>query len=663
MFKGFRRAVNKFLLGNSTPLAGVMNWLLPDEWTKTTLIQHYKNVVYPVVSAIAEDAAKVELYVMRGESRLASHPFLQILKKPNPDYSQFQFLELHFTFLKLVGESYWYIVKGENSLRPREFHLLRPDLMQVVINKDDPRGLIKGYQMTKPDGTKIPFDKEEVIQFKMPNPGNPYYGLSPIMAGKTYVETEEHTSTFTRNSMYNSGRPSGIVNLKGTVDEEQFKKLKKQFKEEYTGTENAGKTLLLKGMDGIDFQKLGMELGEVALKELKDMSKDDIMMMYRVSKTMIGISDDVNRANAQENHSVFYQNIIRPELDRFVDHLNAFVIPNFGNEADMLMAEDPDLQTDQEKLSEWEKGHNKWLTTNEIRAQRGLDPVEGGDSLYQGIGLMPVGGDNPFALQPEDDEEEKRLKKKLIRKSKVEVFRELSILHQDAWIKKYQREMRKEFTTQMNEILERNEKALFENWSFDIDASKRRITGVFFPMAVEVMREAAKFALDVADDVDTQFEINKRVVDYVTERTVRFAKATNDETVKKLDSTIAEGIANGENLAKLKKRVRDVYSEANDVRAERIARTEAIAASNEGANEAYRQSPLVNAKEWSSNWGACSICASMNGKIVGLDESYYKLGQTITASDGTSLKVGYENIDHPPVHPNCRCALLPVIIR
>lgn len=659
MFNRLKLTLNKFL-GNSIPLAGVLNWIIPGEWTKNTLIKHYKNVVYPVVSAIAEDAAKVELYVMRGESRLANHPFLQILKKPNPDYSQFQFLELHFTYMKLVGESYWYILKGENSLRPREFHLLRPDLMQVVVDKDDARGLIKGYQMTKPDGTKIPFDKDEVIQFKMPNPNNPYYGLSPIMAGKTYVETEEHTSDYTRNSIYNSGRPSGIVNLKGTVDEDQFKKLKRQFKEEYSGTENAGKTLLLKGMDGIDFQKLGMELGEVALREIKDMNRDDIMMMYRVSKTMIGISDDVNRANAQENHSVFYQNIIKPELDRFIDQLNAFVLPNFGNEDDMLMSEDPDLQTDKEKLDEWTQGHNKWLTTNEIRAQRGLDPIEGGDVLYQGLALVPMGEKLDFGGGGGED---KGLKKKFIRKSKIDVFKELTVLHQDAWIKKYEREMRKEFDTQLAEILARNEKALFENWSFDIDASKKRIVGSFFPMGVEIMREAAKFALDVADDEDTQFEINQRVVEYVTERTVRFAKATNDETVKKLDKTIAQGIAEGENIAKLKRRVKQVYEEANDIRAERIARTESIAASNEGANEAYRQSPLVNAKEWSTNYGACPICMSMNGKIVGLDESYFKLGQTITAEDGTTLKLGYEDINHPPVHPNCRCALLPVIIR
>lgn len=688
MFNRLKSSVFKFL-GNSVGSSGFWSWVLPGEWTKTHLIKQYTRVVYSIISAIAQDAAKVDFDVVRGDKPLDNHDFLTLMKRPNPMMSQFQFLELHFTFLKLCGESFWYIATGVRSGKPRELYLLRPDQMQVVVNKDDPRGLVKGYVMTKPDGKKVPFDADEILHFKMPNPSNPYYGMGPVQAGKTYIETEEYSSDWTKNALYNSGRPSGIVNLKGVIDEKVFKQLKRQFKDEYTGTKNAGKTLILKGMDGIDFQKLGMELGELALKEMKDMTKEDIMFMFRISKTMMGISDDVNRANAQENHAVFVESIIIPELDRFIDHLNAFFIERFGNKNDVIQYADMDLRTDKERMEEWTQGHNKWLTTNDIRLERGLEPIPGGDVIYIGIGLVPMTKESEKPKQPaepkepdnepddepdddEPDEPEKSLKRKKASSKKkasntIELFQELVTLHQDRWIDQYQEYLNQEFELQQKEILEKNAKAksvkkgAFDNWLFDVNVAKQRLLGMLVPFGVEILRQTALFALDVANDTDTEFEINEQIIKYVNERVNRFADATNDETIKQIEATITEGVKAGESIAKLKKRIRDVYKVATDERSERIARTEALAASNEGANEAYRQSPLVNAKEWLTNPGACQFCQALNGKVIGLNEDFLKNGQTVDGVEGGKMKLSYENIAHPPVHPNCRCTLLPVI--
>lgn len=402
MFNKLRKTLYKFL-GNSIPSSTFWGWSKPNEWNREQLIQQYTRVVYAVISAIAEDAAKIEFMIERRNKPVLNHEFLKLMRKPNPMMSQFQFLELHFTFMGLCGESYWYLPKGSISGKPKEIYLLRPSQMAVVVaTENNPTGLVTGYVLTKQNGEKIPFDIDEIIHFKKPNPFNQYYGLGTVQAAKMYIETEEFASTWTRNALYNSGRPSGIVNIKGVIDSPQFELLKRQFKEEYTGTENAGKTLLLKGMDGIDYQKLSMELGEVALKEMKEMTRDDIMLMFRVSKTMLGISDDVNRANAQENHAVFLENIIKPELDRLVDHLNAFLMPRFGRDTDIINYIDMDLRSDKEKMEEWTQGHNKWLTTNDIREERGLDPIEGGDVIYQSIGLVPLTKESEKPRKPED---------------------------------------------------------------------------------------------------------------------------------------------------------------------------------------------------------------------------------------------------------------------
>jgi len=75
-----------------------------------------------------------------------------------------------------------------------------------------------------------------------------------------------------------------------------------------------------------------------------------------------------------------------------------------------------------------------------------------------------------------------------------------------------------------------------------------------------------------------------------------------------------------------------------------IARTETIGASNQGALQSYKQSGVVEKKEWLVSAGACEICLDIEAEgAIGLHESF---------------SGGY---DTPPAHPNCRCAILPVI--
>ena len=438
-----------------------------------------------------------------------------------------------------------------------------------------------------------------------------------------------------------------------------------------------------------------MELGELALKDLKDMNRDDIMMMFRVSKTMLGISEGVNLNNARESRAMFKESITMAEWDRLVDHLNAFLLPMFGEDTDRveIQYEHPDLQSGTDKVNEWTAGVNKWLTVNDIRKERNLPPVDGGDVIYQSIGLIPLteesatplserpqnnpqdnnnpndnGNNNPNDNQnndkkpPKDEKPKKNVKKKGLSPQQSELFFELLYNVEKVWTPQYRKLIRQELKKQEKEILERHEQKSFPEWLFDVEVSKNRLIGKLLPAGIEIMRQAAKIALGIIDDIDTEFEINQRITTYVKDRVSRMATAMNEETLAQLQATIAQGVKDGENLAKLTNRVKEVFSTASDTRAELIARTETLAASNEGTLEAYRQSPLVNAKEWTANPGACEFCQSFDGLIVEIDSDFAKEGTEVTGKDGNQYTVSYEDVGHPPLHPNCRCALLPVIL-
>lgn len=199
------------------------------------------------------------------------------------------------------------------------------------------------------------------------------------------------------------------------------------------------------------------------------------------------------------------------------------------------------------------------------------------------------------------------------------------------------------------------------DWAFDVVASKNRLIASLMPLSIEMMKSQAEFAIDLTDN-EFVFEVNERMLAYVRDRIDHWADYTNDQTLRELEQAIAEGIVQGDSLYKLKNRVREVYFNATTIRSERIARTETIAASNEAALEAYRQSPITIAKEWHVEPSACEFCRAMNGKIVGIDESFVPQGGEVIGEDDGHYQANYENVKHPPLHPNCRCTILPVAL-
>jgi hypothetical protein len=94
-----------------------------------------------------------------------------------------------------------------------------------------------------------------------------------------------------------------------------------------------------------------------------------------------------------------------------------------------------------------------------------------------------------------------------------------------------------------------------------------------------------------------------------------------------------------------------------------IARTEALRASNSATVEAYRQSGVVSGKEWLAERDdrTCDFCLDMDGKVVDLDENYFNQGDELTV-EGQTMTVDYADVGEPPLHADCRCTEIPVLI-
>jgi len=238
--------------------------------------------------------------------------------------------------------------------------------------------------------------------------------------------------------------------------------------------------------------------------------------------------------------------------------------------------------------------------------------------------------------------------------------------------RKFERGVRKMLVDQCKEVLKnmgQKSKSILNavtkdaDWLFDM--TKWRVTFEEFGQYLlpQVIQDRGQ---EVMGDlvVGVSFDVTDPAVErWVANKTYKFSYEVNAETQKMLRAAFSAGIQEGEGIPQIAKRVRKIYGVdefQNRARSEMIARTEVLKGSNFAAEQSYIQSGVVEGKEWLNGPNPCDWCAAMNGRVQGLGESYFKLGDSFQVG-GKTMKINYESIEYPPIHPRCVCTLIPVL--
>jgi len=145
------------------------------------------------------------------------------------------------------------------------------------------------------------------------------------------------------------------------------------------------------------------------------------------------------------------------------------------------------------------------------------------------------------------------------------------------------------------------------------------------------------------------------------------ASIVSETTIGTFYDTVANELASaveaGESIPKIRERIREIFIGMEKWKAEQIARTEVLKASNKGWLEGARQSGVVEGKQWLAyvDRRTCSQCAEMDGVTMPLEENYFDKGEKHRWTDGTESVFDYEEIVTPPLHCDCRCTLLAIV--
>ena len=159
--------------------------------------------------------------------------------------------------------------------------------------------------------------------------------------------------------LQNGARPSGALIVKGNGDDsafltdEQFSRLKKQLNEEFTGTENAGKPLLLEG--GLEWMEMSLSPSEMNFLEMKNSCARDIALAFGVPSQLLGIPGDNTYSNLTEARLSMWEETIIPMIDNVVDALNKWLVPMFNDNIALYYDKDKITALYSRQESYWNK--------------------------------------------------------------------------------------------------------------------------------------------------------------------------------------------------------------------------------------------------------------------------------------------------------------------
>lgn len=330
--------------------------------------------VYAAVNRIAEACALVPLKVYRvqGEERLevARHPLEVLLDAPNPYTSRFELFEQTIGMLELTGNAYWYLVGDANGV-PAQIWTLRPDRVSIV---PDAQHYVRGY-VYEVDGQHIPMEAVEVIHFKRWHPYNDYYGLSALDAARLALTTDRAMSEWNRNTFgKDNGVPAGIVHIKEFVNDSDFERIKREWRQSYGGPRR--KTAFLRG-GGIEWHSMGLSHTDLDFLQGRKANREEILNIFGVPVGLL--SENATEANAQVAERLFIERTLYPKLVRLAQKITQELLPFYPGEH---VAEFADIRpTDQQARLDEIRAAYRVLSINEIRERYfRLPPVAWGDA-------------------------------------------------------------------------------------------------------------------------------------------------------------------------------------------------------------------------------------------------------------------------------------------
>lgn len=605
---------------------------------------------YAAITAIADSLSGLNWRLADKQDKEIKHEYSEFI---TPDL-----LQNIAIFMKMTGTAY--VWKVMNNRKVLGLSMLLPWNISPQI---DNNGYLKNW-IYWDGGKQIILQPEEVMVFAEFNPSQRYpyitRGYSPIQAIAMTIRGEKEIEKRNYAILNNDTPPGMILSTEQAMSKEQIEKVRESREARHSGAENTRKLAILPfGIKPINLQASPKEMEFVAQQAW---DRDKILAIYKVPKAVLGIGEGVNVGNVKAFNQTFASRCIEPLAKKIARVLNDQLFNGIWFFEFVNI-----LPTDEEEI----RNHYfaGGITRNEYRQELGYKPIKWGDVFADGTEavITEEKKDNVWmtmkAVNFQDivksniPRSEEWMQKRWVQKQKKNIDYEQKL---KVWFQKI-------FDQQKKDILKKfdqDNKKGFKKYDYQLLLKYYTLYHIFLrPTVEEIMVQEGLRAMSELN-VDIEFNPNTdKIKKELKQKIQLIAKNVDALTDEKIGKVVEMGLAGNMQPEEIKKELVKVFDELQGRRLETIVRTEAIRFGTYAEQSAREQSGVVQSKQW---WTAidervCEYCGKMHGKKIWLQEDFFKKGSVMLGNNWGKIKLDYEDIVGSPLHPNCRCDMIPLI--
>jgi len=645
------------------------------------------------------------------------HPLLAPLERPNPLLSRRQLLKLTSYWLTQSGEAFWLIITN-GAGAARELWPMSPRFIEKLASDALP---VSGY-IFHGQGGEVLYSPSEVVWIYDPDPADPFAGVGIVGPQARDFDSSTFASDTVRQHYKNDATPKIVLKATGDAmapDAKQKDAFYADWINRFNRRSGQDQGLPAFTPTGFDVQELAGASNVEEARAMMEFLRNNLLMANGVPRSILGDVVDANRAAADTNRLVFDRHTIKPQAGLIADALtHQLAVPLFGTDTRIafteFISEDEDLRLREEA----QDLSLKVRSVNQVRADRGIDDVEWGelpvgsfaDTPYDGAqdddpepnpfdstsdpGANPFEtGDDPDEPEPDDepDDDSEELEPEegralIVARAHKRITANFTPAR--AWGRALQLEsqnvprmvsgLRKVFAGQRALTLDAlaKEPDLARAWAVEgfgrADFVDALFEGVEFtklfdflvtPIREEVYKRAGENVL-LGLEHKPILSFDEAAIKTMRAQGAELVTLANATTKRSIRTTLAKGIALGENAEKMAARVRKVYSVASKSRSRTIARTEVGHAISSGQLAGYEASGVVARKQWNTALDD-RVRDTHGGPGHLLDGVQVDVASAFTLLDGEKamapkVAVGGGRLSaHNGI--NCRCFSTPVV--
>lgn len=675
---------------------------------------------YIAMETFSENAASVPLrfYTSRdleeeitaNEGPPEARALAELFARPNPlPTSSRRFWKQQWLNTLLAGGSVWLAYDtgsgkampvgqfpdGKIPL-PDELWHLRRDLTRPEMA---PGTRLPKFWTFTSDGMYIRFPAHSTVPVTKVDPHDPVGAMGPTQAAFRTLQMDFQAERYDEGLLANGGNPGWVITAQHALGKEARDSIRESMREEHQVPGKEREVLVLP--HDLKLTVPGFKPREMEFQAMRKEHRVAILAAYGVTPTVVGITEDVNRANARETKRAFWEDHVIPGLEWLADEIRTGFIGRLDGVLSEVWAEFdwsnvPALRGDlSTKIKDarqlMEMGYSRKRSAFIVSLPTDDDQPED-DERFIASSLTPIGD----VVEPDEDSEEESagdVEEKLYPCGLTLAQRNLSLLEYD-----------KRLSTFDNRLF-RTTRQFFRDYLGAQRAKLRRIAGeaenledgngsirkILTDAEIEeiLLGNSEKWRAELAKKTEPvlraawtneataftqEFALSQfvsvadpEVLLYLSKKAVRLAEGAESFVADQVRKAIVKGLDEANQVGTVARQVRGALTELErslkrDVepklgrRAMTIARTETTAAAG---NAQGRQIAINGA---SAEWGTLGdefvrqLHADLNGTVREIDPS---------------VNLPFEflpGLRHPG-DPNaraelvvhCRCRLFPII--